>query len=244
MRWNKIGALLLSAGAVLVLLAGPALGQATGNETEDEWGADWSGAGVGIGICDDRDSDGVDANEERTGIARLSDLSTTDSTFMSRDQDVSVDESDILLAIALANNGAEDVSFDDLRKLDLREVDRVAKSQDTELDRSDVFSALALGVTADEDEAAALGCVNDVTASAERTRTLTHSLDLAENDVLLAIALHNSVGSPLSMRAVADVRDTQQTTIDRDQTVDVDREGTFNALALGAGGSATGGTTT
>lgn len=154
----------------------------------------------------------------------------------SRDQTVDVDEDDVLLAIALANNGANDITWNQLRDFDYeaRELDTLRTSAD--LEREDVFSALALGVTSSGGSLDALACVSDVEHTREVTTNIRRNVDLDEDNVLLAIALSNSIGASLDFEDIASIDESARQEVSEERTVDVERNDAFLALALGAGG--------
>ncbi len=174
---------------------------------------------------------------QREGVAVVADLSQDSVRERTSSQDVSIDEDEALLGIALHNNGADNVNFNNLRDMSATETALVSESQTSNLDREDVFSALALGLDANEGSLEALACVADLDRTVEVTRTMDQTVDLDEDTVLLAIALGNAADSPLELEEIASFDIAETTTRTADQTVDVDREDTFLALALGAGGS-------
>lgn len=222
MHQTYLYALLLGAAGILAA-AGGAIAQenVTGEETIEAQEATQEGATM---EC----ADG--------GVSGVGDAEQSLVNEWSRNQTVDVDEDDILLGIALANNGATGVDWESLRDITQTSVRFNVEARIADLDREDVFSALALGVDAESDSLAALACVSDVEATHRETTDYTRMVDLEEDDVLLAIALKNSVGGELDFEDVADISETMKATLDESRDVNVDREDTFLALALGAGG--------
>lgn len=170
------------------------------------------------------------------GLGFLEDTSLKRATELSSSQRVDIEEDDVLLGIALAHNGADDIDFNSLRDFTRTASRSVSADRVADLDRDDVFSALALGVDAEASNLEALACVSDLTVSSRETITQSRTMDLDEETVLLAIALGNSVDSPLSLDDVADIDESEVSATTREVTTDVDKEDTFLALALGAGG--------
>ncbi len=152
------------------------------------------------------------------------------------DQTVDIDDDTVLLGIALANNGAHDIDFNTLRDFTLTRTEAASQVRVADLRRDDVFSALALGFDARGGSLDTLACVSDVSRETSISETLSQTVNLDENNVLLAIALSNSVGGPLRFSDVADISQVERIESERIQAVDVDREDAFLALALGAGG--------
>lgn len=169
-------------------------------------------------------------------LATIEDMSVSRATESATSQEVDIDEDDVLLGIALANNGADNVEWNTLRDVSLTSTRAITQDVATDLDREDVFSALALGLDAEASSLSALACVSDQRVSSRESVTLSRSVDLEEDDVLLAIALANSVDSDLNFNDIADIEEAERSALTRDVTTDVDREDTFLALALGAGG--------
>lgn len=193
-----------------------------------------TGAGTAVALeaqmqCDD------------DGINMVADVDHSIVHEMSNEQTVDIDEDDVLLGIALANNGASGVSWQALRDWEQSATRFRQETRVADLDRDDVFSALALGVDADGDSLTALACVSDIDASIRETTTQSRQVDLEEEEVLLAIALNNAVGGGLDLEDVADISESERTTAEKHRDTEVDREDTFLALALGAGGSGFGG---
>jgi hypothetical protein len=174
---------------------------------------------------------------EGGSLTALGDIDESEDRTVERDQEVDVDEDDILLGIALANNGASDITWNKLRDYDATESREHTITRTADYDRDDVFSALALGLDADAGALDALACVSDVDMTVTQEREVSQEVDLEEDDVLLAIALSNSVGGDLVFDDIADMSQSERVSMERTQDVDVDREDTFLALALGAGGS-------
>gem|GEM_PF-3742465 len=171
------------------------------------------------------------------GLQAVNDLHSSVVDETSRSQKVAVTDNDVLLAIALHNNGAGNVSWDKVRSVQQVASHTMSASQTAKLDRDDVFSALALGIHDAVGSLEALACVSDITTAMTQTQTLTRNTSLDQNTVLLAIALHNSAGSGLNYDDVANFAESQRTQVSHDQDVTVPRDNTFLALALGAGGS-------
>lgn len=171
------------------------------------------------------------------GLQAVNDLHTRQSATQSDVQSVSVTDDTVLLAIALANNGASGIDWNSVRSFDKTMTESITASQRASLDRDDVFSALALGIRDSGGSLAALACVSDINSSAERTTTLSQRVALDEDNVLLAIALSNSVGGDLVFDDIASMSHTATTDVRQDRDVTIDRSDTFLALALGNGGS-------
>ncbi len=234
----------------VVAVAGTAIAQGAETIPDDLT----TGADFNDGSSEDRVSDFDDAVDDiqgddliatcrqtggrADGVGVVSDLSQESVRERASSQDVDIDEDDVLLGIALHNNGANNINFNNLRDISAVETALVSERQTANLDRDDVFSALALGLSANEGSLDALACVADLDRTVEVTHTMDQTVDLDEDTVLLAIALANSASSPLELEDIASFDIAESTTRNADQTVDVDREDTFLALALGAGGSA------
>lgn len=171
------------------------------------------------------------------GLQAVNDLHTRQTATASDSQTVSVTDDTVLLAIALANNGAQGIDWNSVRNVKKTSSEEFTASQTAELDRDDVFSALALGITDDGGSLAALACVSDIQSSAERTTTQSQTVSLDEDNVLLAIALANSIGGDLEFDDIASLDRSITTEVSRDRDVSIDRADTFLALALGNGGS-------
>lgn len=239
-----IWALLL---AGIVALSAPAMAQGFGNDDELfgdnsddllDFQAEDIGTDNGIEpIQGDAAVTSCVVGHDDAGLAPVSDVSESLAQEVTRDQDVTIDEDDVLLGIALANNGASDVSFNALRDFDLTHTRLHTESRVADLERDDVFSALALGVDSSAGSLEALACVSDREITFTETTTASQEVDLDEDNVLLAIALSNSVGGDLRLDDIASISQSARKEVERDQTVDIDREDAFLALALGAGGS-------
>lgn len=219
---NRLNAFsLLLAGALLVTAA-PAL--ANGDGIENDFDA------LDVPLATD------DCGDEVSSVA---DISAHAAEERIRNQDVDVDEDDVLLAIALRNNGAGDVDWNDISDLDLTKKVRVSASQDTDFDRETVFSALALGVhDGDGGSLDALACVADLERSESQIVRYTRDVDLDEENVLLAIALGNAAGGAgdVEFGDVVDIHERLFAEDSVNQDVDIERNDAFLALALGAGG--------
>lgn len=240
MQKKTIWTLLL--GAAMIGVSGTAIAQ-DGQFLD----AELTQEDIDLGIDDASDFGGFDiggfdgdlmgCNEGDTqSLLAVNDFSSSESLEKARSQTVSVEDDEVLLAIALANNGAADVTFDKVRSVEQSATRTVTASQSAELERDDVFSALALGVTAEGGSLEALACVSDITTAQTATATWTRDVDLDENTVLLAIAMSNAVGDELAFEEVVSFDEAFSAETSTDQTVDVEREDAFLALALGAGG--------
>lgn len=240
-----IWALLL---AGIMALSAPAMAQGFGNNDDELFGdsssnnlldfqAEDIGTDDGIEPIQDGGVESCVIGHDDAGLATVSDVSESLAQEVTRDQDVTIDEDDVLLGIALANNGASDVSFNALRDFDLTRTRLHTESRVADLERDDVFSALALGVDSGAGSLEALACVSDREITFTETTTASQTVDLDEDNVLLAIALANSVGGDLRLDDIASISQSARKEVERDQTVDIDREDAFLALALGAGGS-------
>lgn len=170
------------------------------------------------------------------GLVAVNDLHTSVTTTEQQWQDVSVDDDTVLLAIALANNGANGITWNKVRSFEAMQTERVRASQTANLDREDVFSALALGIHDNGSSLEALACVSDIESSAEITTRASQDISLDEDNVLLAIALSNSIGGSLEFDDIASYDKKVETEFTQDREVDVERSDTFLALALGNGG--------
>lgn len=219
---NKKYAFTLLLAGGLLFVAAPAFAQDDGTVTDAE--------------TDDMSKAHPCHGEGGAGVAQVADLSSNEIDERNRSQSVDVDEDDVLLAIALRNNGAGEITWNDIRDVTLEKTTRMVWSQETDLDRDDVFSALALGIDAESGSMEALACVADVSRSHEETTTYTRTVDLDEDNVLLAIALANGGDTELVFGDIADIDENFRRESSQDQTVDIEREDTFLALALGAGG--------
>ncbi|MFA5861088.1 MAG: hypothetical protein WDA16_05275 [Candidatus Thermoplasmatota archaeon] len=184
-------------------------------------------AGAGISSCAEGTTVG--------GLQAVNDLHTTRTDATGRAQTVSVNDDTVLLAIALHNNGASGINWNDLRNVQKTTMKSMTASQTANLDRADVFSALALGIHDTASSLDALACVADFTTAARETTTDTQSVALDQNTVLLAIAVHNAVGSPLVFGDIANMAQNSSTTVTHDQDVSAPTDQTFLALALGGG---------
>ncbi len=171
----------------------------------------------------------------RDGTGAIADISNDVTRERERRQDVDLDEEDVLLGIALHNNGADDVSFNELRSVSLEEERTIEQDQDSSLEEEDVFSALALGITAKGGTLDVLSCVSDLSRNVEERREFDQDVDLDEDTVLLAIALANAADSELRLADVRDIDRDERIERDYDQDIDIDQDDTFLALALGAG---------
>jgi hypothetical protein len=206
------------------------------------------GAGLvavaGTAMADDDDLDELifddGCDDDGAALVAVTDFSRDSVRETSREQQVDADEDDVLLGIALANNGADDISWNKLRDVSLTETKFARESQQADLDRDDVFSALALGLESDASSLEALACVSDIEMEHRETTTLNRVVDLDEDDVLLAIALANSVDSDLEFDDIADISENARSEISTERIVDIDRDDTFLALALGAGNGSDG----
>lgn len=179
-------------------------------------------------FCDDLDV--------ADGLSSLNDLHSRERLAESNSQNVTTDDDTILLAIALANNGADGIDWESVRSFDKTETRSMTASQTANLDREDVFSALALGINDDADALETLACVSDIESTVEQTETTSQDVDLDEDTVLLAIALSNSVGGELNFDDIASMDNSKEIETTRDRDVDVERNDAFLALALGNGG--------
>lgn len=197
-------------------------------------------------FLDDFDIDDIvddDCVDERTGtveddsVASIADVDTAFDIDNSRDQIVDINEADILLGIALDNNGFDDVEFDILRDVDATRGFRVGADQNVDLERDDVFNAVALGFDARGGGRDAIDCVADVSTDFEATDTIRHRIDLDEDDTLLGIATENSLGgSRTSLLDLADLSLNRASTRGFHRSIDLDRDDVFLSLVLGAGG--------
>jgi hypothetical protein len=193
----------------------------------------------GDGLVSDFTNLGVPLASDGCGdeVASVADISAHTAEERIRNQHVNVDEDDVLLAIALRNNGAGDIDWNDIRDVDLTKKMRVTARQDTDFERETVFSALALGV---HDGAGgslgALACVADLERSEFQLVRFTRDVDLTENNVLLAIALANGGGGGnVDFGDIADINERLFAEDSVNQDVDIQRDDAFLALALGAG---------
>lgn len=169
-------------------------------------------------------------------VAGVEDINVHAAEEAVRRQHVDADEDDILLAIALNNNGVGDVDWEDITDVDIFQKARVSASQDTDFDRETVFSALALGVHDGGGDLDALACVSDLERSESQRVHFTRDVDLDEDDVLLAIALSNANGGgDVEFGQIADIEERVFAEDDLNQNVDIQQDDAFLALALGAG---------
>ncbi len=150
------------------------------------------------------------------------------------DQTVDFDENTVLLAIALHNNGFSDVTLENVRDQTVTRTDTLDARRARDLDRESVFSALALGyrggVGSPRDAVAEIA---DLDVDARIETQSTYRIGLDENNVLLAIALGNTVGGHRSLFDVADIQDDVRQKVTLRKDVNLDRENAFLVLALG-----------
>lgn len=215
-------------GALAVILSGLYLaapltiGVATAQGT-DSMGADSS-------MCSGQAASVLDAVQ--TSASRQRQASTLHQT-------ASLNENNVLLGIALSNNGAPDVTIGGLLDGTRTRTHTTSDSMAMMLDRDTVFSALALGVSGHASALEALACMRNVDSQSTVSDTIVAAHSLDAGTVLDAIALHNAAGSPLSLASVVSSHERGDRTLRSDQVVSLNPDDVFLALTLGLGGSGT-----
>lgn len=236
-RPYRLSLLILLAGALL--LSGAALAQDNEDlereleedlEDEDFADSDNGDDNLAIDLLDVDDTCDVDGD-----LGSTLDISSDVSAERSERRESTLEEDDVLLAIALANNGIDNFDVEDVFTRSLVRTDTASFEQDTDLDREDVFSAVALGVGDDLSDDEITECASDISDTATIEVREESTLDLVENDVLLAIALSNSFdgGGDLDFEDVADLDRDESARIFTDRDVDLDREDALLLLAFG-----------
>src|SRR5581483_11923828 len=154
-------------------------------------------------------------------------------------QNASLNENNVLLGIALSNNGAPDVTIGGLLDGTRTQTHTTSDRMAMMLDRDTVFSALALGVSGHASALEALACMRNVDSQSTVSDTIVADHSLDAGTVLDAIALHNAAGSPLSLASVVSSHERGDRTLRSDQVVSLNPDDVFLALTLGLGGSRT-----
>lgn len=214
-RTKAISLLGLALVSATLGLAGIASGQALDNQA--------TGLLSTAGTCS---TTGHDA------LSSIVSLSTRESSLVTWSRDVDLDDTDVLLGIALANNGINRVDFDRLASIDVDRTDTARLDQSTDIDRDAVLSAIALGVGG-VSSADALACATDIDQTAIVDVSVSQDTDLDEDTTLLAIALARNGASSISFEDVASGSTTASSEITVDRDVDVDRDAALLLLAFG-----------
>lgn len=238
--------------AGLLALAAPALAQTNddpldGFENEgslfgnglggsSSFGGDSGGlSGGSSGLADTGCIDETSGSASEGSIASFGDVSADATTERTVESDVSLDEDDVLLAIALSNNGANGIRAEDIGQRESLREETTLLRQDVQLDRDDAFNALALGETASD--ADSLDCLGDLRVERTIATSTQSDVSLDEDDVLLAIALGNNLGGggSTTLSSVGDISGSQSTSVTFEREFDLDREDVFSALLFGSG---------
>lgn len=175
-------------------------------------------------VCDPTDSilgSVVDVSSRRTAERTTS-------------RDISLDEDNVLLGIALSNNGFGRVNFLDLADIDARSEIRDSFDQRTDIDRDDILTAVALGGSGRSlGSGDALACATDRSFDRRVDTDVSQRIDLDDDTALLAIALRNNGGGFLDFDDIFSGDRSISRTVSFDSTSDLDRDSALWLLAFG-----------
>lgn len=168
----------------------------------------------------------------RSGLANIVSVHSRVRTDSDVRRDVDLDEDDVLLAIALDNNGFGGIDFRDIAGVDEDARVRVSIDQDTDVDRENVLSAIALGVGHVRPRDA-LACASDISQTATLRTSRSSDIDLDEDTSLLAIALGRNIGGGISFGDIVSGRSSSVSEFEFDSDIDIDRHDALLLLAFG-----------